>query len=215
MLTKRLEKIAAVLPKCKILADVGCDHGYIGLEALQRNLAEKVVFIDISAPSLQKANDHCGEEYQSRASFVCQDGLQNVSCNCAVIAGMGGLEIISVLNGAAELPQFLVLQPMRSQQDVRKFLQQNYNIVSDEKFFDGKFYDLIFAEKCLGGCSLSQDELTFGKTNLAHPSPDFLQFLQIQQHKYNQILQQCNDAEIAEKRDDVNRILATIMEEIK
>ncbi len=215
MLTKRLEKIAAVLPKCKILADVGCDHGYIGLEALQRNLAEKVVFIDISAPSLQKANMHCGAEYPSRASFVCQNGLQSVCCDCAVIAGMGGLEIISVLNGADSLPRFLVLQPMRSQQDVRRFLQQSYNIVYDEKFFDGKFYDLIFAEKRLGGCRLSQDETEFGKTNLAHPSPDFLQFLQIQQNKYNQILQQCNDAEIERKRNDVNRIIATIMEESK
>ena len=214
MLTKRLEKIVSALPTCAVLADVGCDHGYIGVSALQRNKAQQVVFIDISAPSLQKAQQLCSEENLLRsAEFLCQNGLQKVQCNCAVIAGMGGLEILSVLQNAKTLPQFLVLQPMRSQSDVRRWLQKQYNVVSDEKFFDGKFYDLIFAVSDENGCALTEDEVQFGKTNLQNPSQDFVDFLQIQLNKYNQILQQCNDAEIVLKRSTVLRILAKIQEE--
>ncbi len=214
MLTKRLEKLISTLPICNVLADVGCDHGYIGLEALKRNKAKKVIFIDISAPSLQKAQDHYqAEAMLAEAEFICQNGLQNVQCDCAVIAGMGGLEIISVLENAQTLPRYLVLQPMRSQQDVRKWLQSNFQIVSDEKFFDGKFYDLIFAQAHQNGCKLSEDELQFGKTNLQNPSQDFVNFLHIQLNKYSQILQQCNDAEIVQKQKTVSRVLAKIQEE--
>ena len=48
MLTKRLEKLVSVIPCSDTLADVGCDHGYVGIEALKRGLANRVVFVDVS-----------------------------------------------------------------------------------------------------------------------------------------------------------------------
>ena len=138
MYTKRLQKLFSALPECRLLADVGCDHGYVGIYALQKGIAERVCFSDISLPSLQKARQNCPEQYLDRAQFVCQDGLQDICADCAVIAGMGGMEIISVLKNARHLPEKLVLQPMRSQRDVREFLSEKYKILSDEKFFDGK-----------------------------------------------------------------------------
>lgn len=208
MLTERLQKITELLPRCEILADVGCDHGYVGAEALERNIAERVVFVDISSPCLQKARENCREELLGRAEFVCQDGLQHIACDVAVIAGMGGLEIVSVLKNAVNPPHFLVLQPMRSQSELRMFLQQNYDIVSDEKLFDGKFYDIVSARYCRGGCELSPDELEFGKTNLAHPSVDFLEFLQLRVKTYDKILSRRNVPQIVDKRALAAKILA-------
>ena len=91
MLTKRLSTIVSVLPKCNVLADVGCDHGYVGLEALNRGVAQRVVFVDVSAPSLEKARQNCPQSLTPRAEFVCRDGLGDLDADCAVIAGMGGL----------------------------------------------------------------------------------------------------------------------------
>lgn len=210
---KRLKKIIDFIPQCNVLADVGCDHGYVGLEALNRHVAQNVVFVDISAPSLQKARDNCPAQLKPNARFVCQNGLGNIFCDCAVIAGMGGLEIISVLQNAATIPHYLVLQPMRSQSELREYLQQNYAVQRDEKFFDGKFYDLIFAELSPRGCTLTADEIEFGKTNLQSPTRDFCEYLKIQQQKYTQILQQCNDTQTTQKLLTVNRILARIQEE--
>lgn len=215
MLTVRLEKILSVVPQCDTLADVGCDHGYVGIEALNRGIARRVVFCDVSIPSLQKARDNCPEELKTRAKFVCRDGLGDIGCNCAVIAGMGGLEIISVLNAAERLPETLVLQPMRNQEDVRKWLETRCKILSDEKFFDGKYYDLIVAEPNAKGDKLTADEVKFGRSNIRRPTRDFATFLQKEREKYQKIHQACKSKEVEQKYDDLCRISEQIRSEDK
>ena len=212
MLTKRLQKIVSMVPRCHIVADVGCDHGYIGISLLTDDVADVVVFVDISHPSLVKAQQNCPYDKLDRAMFYRRDGLGDIKCNCAVIAGMGGLETISILNGAHKLPQYLVLQPMRNQEDVRKYLCQNYNIISDEKFFDGKFYDLIFAEKSDSPTTLNKMQLTFGKTNLTNPTQDFVDFLHNEQTKIQNILHGCPSAPLHEYLQMVEEALCLIQE---
>lgn len=210
MQSARLTKIVSVIPTCDTLADVGCDHGYIGIATLQLKRAQNVCFVDVSQPSLDKARLNCPSGMKHCATFVCQDGLQQLQADCAVIAGMGGLEIISILQNTQHLPQYLVLQPMRNQRDVRSYIASNYQIVSDEKFFDGKYYDLIVAK--LGKCTteLTQLELEFGKSNLTHPTQDFVNFLQLEHAKLSQILQGCNDQEVQAKLLLVNQAIQYI-----
>jgi len=215
MLTVRLEKILSVVPQCDTLADVGCDHGYVGIEALIRGIARRVVFCDVSMPSLQKARDNCPEPLKTHAEFVCRDGLGDIECDCAVIAGMGGLEIISVLNAAEHLPETLVLQPMRNQEDVRKWLEKRCKILTDEKFSDGKYYDLIVAEVNSQGDKLTADEVKFGRTNLKRPTRDFATFLQKEREKYRIIHQACKSKEVEQKYDDLCRMSEQIGSEDK
>ena len=147
-MTLRLQKIVQAIPTVTTLCDVGCDHGYIGMGAWQQGKAQKVIFMDISAPSLAKAQNNCTNAQMPNCQFICQDGIKDVLCDCAVIAGMGGLETISILQNTKQLPQFLVLQPMRNQVDVRKYLlEHNYYITLDTKFCDVKYYDLIVAKR--------------------------------------------------------------------
>ena len=56
MYSKRIDKIVSKIPQCDILADIGCDHGYIGVSALKQGVAKKCLFSDISAPSLNKSD---------------------------------------------------------------------------------------------------------------------------------------------------------------
>lgn len=177
MLTKRLEKLVSLVPKCNTLADIGCDHGYVGIEALVRGIAQNVIFVDVSSKSLQKARQNCPEQYLNRARFVCCDGLGDIEADCAIIAGMGGLEIISILSNAKHLPDKLLLQPMRNQQDVRSYITERYEVITDEKFCDGKFYDAIVAQRCDNPTQLTDLEKEFGKTNLQCPTQDFVSFL--------------------------------------
>ena len=212
MLTRRLEKILSVVPKCEVLCDVGCDHGYVGIEALARNVAGQVIFCDISQPSLRKARENCPKGLKTRAQFVCRNGIGDICCDCAVIAGMGGLEIISVLQAAERLPNTLVLQPMRNQIDVRKWLQDSYQIVSDEKFLDGKYYDLIVAQKGSGD-TLTYDEIKFGKSNLKRPTRDFASFINKEKEKYAKIRQSTQSAEVEQNYADVCRVSKQIESE--
>lgn len=211
MLSERLRKITDCIPQCKVLADVGCDHGYIGTTALLSGKADKVVFIDISRPSLDKAVQFAAQmNVEDRCTFLCRDGLGDCVADVAVIAGMGGMETISVLKGAQQLPEVLVLQPMKNVDELRRYLQSCYFIVSDRMFKDGKFYNLIVAHR--GQDNLSEDEIIFGKTNISNPQQDFLDYLEMEAGKYQQIANSTTNCDVANKLRHLRETLNTVKE---
>lgn len=202
--TKRQQAIIELLPHCEILCDVGCDHGVIGASALINGIAKKVVFTDISKPCLQKAEKLCALFSLSPCEFICQDGISKIVCDCAVIAGMGGLEIIKILQEAQTLPKKLVLQPMRDTISVRRYLSNFYRIVTDKVVQDRKFYDIMYLEE--GKDTLTRDEETFGRTNLAENSQDFCQYLKRELKIANNILSKTDKPSVAEYRNDIIRL---------
>ena len=215
MLTKRLTKLVSSLPNCDVLADVGCDHGYVGIEALTRGIAKNVIFVDVSAPSLDKARQNCPDKYLPHAKFVCRDGLGDIEADCAIIAGMGGLETISILDNAKCLPDKLVLQPMRNQRDVRQYVAQRYEIITDEKFHDYKFYDLIVAKKSANPTKLTELELEFGKTNLISPSQDFVDYLKYELTKLKNIPVFCENASMQAQAKVLENLLVQALQTVK
>ena len=193
-LSSRLKKIVELLPTCELLADVGCDHGMVGMTALLQNKAKKVIFIDISQPSLKKAEILAKKNrLLDRTSFVVGDGLAGHKVDCAVIAGMGGKEILKILDDAKDcLPNNLLLNPMRNVDTVRSKLIENYFIDYDQKFFDKKFYDIMLLTR--GKDNLTLPQIKYGKTNLEFFCNDFCNFLQEERKKYGKILE-INDSQ--------------------
>lgn len=187
-MTKRLKEIAKLIKGGNVVADVGCDHGMISKYVVENGLANKVIASDISFKSLQKAKKLLSR-YGDKIEFVVSDGFKEfpVVPNEAVIAGMGGEEIISILNGVDDLPYRLVLSPQKHQRKVREFLiRKNYKICDDYTIFDNKFYDIITAEK---GCDLyTEEELVFGRDNLKLKPLDFIKKLKVEEEKIEKIL---------------------------
>lgn len=174
---KRFETIFSAIPRCKSFADVGCDHGIISFQMLKTDKCEKLYYGDISAPSLKKA-EKLLSVFGEKAVAVCCDGLKNFPpCDCVLIAGMGGENIIDVIDKAPFYPETFVLQPMKNSDKVRrKLLEKGYCVVRDFKFFaENRYYDLMVAKK--GESALTEEEITYGKENLDCPSMDFLNFL--------------------------------------
>ncbi len=176
MLTKRLEKIFSYIPTCSVFADVGCDHGLIAKQVIETTKAKKVIISDVSKKCLEKAENLLSEEIANgKALAVVSDGFDNLPpCDCALIAGMGGEEIICILLKAKSLPENLILQPMKNTNKVRKTLiELGYQVNTDLVFKDGKiFYDLIVCKK--GNDFLTDEEIEFGRTNLIERSKDFI-----------------------------------------
>lgn len=210
MKTKRLRKLTSLIPKCAVLADVGCDHGFVGIEALSCGKAQQVIFVDISRASLDKARANCPDRLLSRARFECMDGLGQLQVDAAVIAGIGGMETISILSKAQRLPQTLVLQPNKDAAAVRRFVANNYEIVFDEKCFDGKFYDHIVAKFVGSPTTLTPLQAEFGKTNLTQPTDDFRLYLAKEQAQLKKILSDCNDSKVQQKLALVNEAIAAV-----
>lgn len=180
--TKRLQTVCGQLSPCDTLADVGCDHGYCTLYALEHGLCRRAVISDISRSCLRKAEELLSSYIaEGRVESVCCAGLSQVSRNCdqVLIAGMGGEEIVKILEGGF-LPQGLVLQPMKNTEKVRAFLlEKGYSLVRDFLFYDGpKHYDLLRAERGAPPRAYGSLELEFGYDNIHTPSPDFRRFLQ-------------------------------------
>ena len=175
-MSKRFETLLSLIPDCEVFADVGCDHGYIAYEMLKNRKCDRVIASDISAECLQKAETLLRETFPDKYTAVVSDGFENVgNCDCALIAGMGGDTIADILAAAAgRLPEYLVLQPMKNSQRVRRDLVSlGYEILRDYTFRDGKFYDVILAKKG-GNETYTVDDYIYGRDNLIEKSEDFV-----------------------------------------
>lgn len=193
------------------MADVGCDHGKIGMSLLQSGRAERVLFCDISAPSLAKARQLATERgYLDRSEFICRDGLGEIRCDAAVIAGMGGAEILDILKGAEELPRYLVLQPMKDERRVREELKDKYRFVEDRLFYDGdKYYNLMYLER--GRDSFSEEESEYGRDNLKQPTEDFIRYLSFRLKTYDEVLSVKDVASVRLRKESVEALIERLV----
>lgn len=180
--SERTYKIAELVKEMKArrVADVGCDHGLTSLLLLSGGESDYVHLIDISKTNLNKAKRLLENDYGDKISCSVCDGLKEVKENeieLAIITGMGGSEMISIL-GATSLDIKFLLQPMRDTQKLRIFLSENgFEIEKDfVSLLDNRFYDFIVCKR--GEQKLTEKEKMFGKTNLEEKSLDFIKCLE-------------------------------------
>jgi tRNA A22 N-methylase len=157
---------------------------------LDQNKAQKVIIADVSAKCLSKAEMLLSEYVAcGKAESRVSDGFDNVGdCSVALIAGMGGEEIVHILKKAVILPEKLVLQPMKNCDKVRYFVvEKGYKIQRDVVFkASGKFYDLLVLEK--GKDHLTSEEAEFARDNVKEKNADFVEMIKIRIDKYNEYL---------------------------
>lgn len=198
----RIERLVSAIPCCDVFADVGCDHGYVAEELLKSGKCKTAYLSDISEKCLEKAKRLLSDYISSgKAIAVVSDGFEKIPrCDCALIAGMGGEEIIKILSAAEKkgvLPDTLVLQPMKNFDRVRDCcVNGGYKITKDYVFYvKDKYYFLIVAAR--GEDSLSAEEREFGRTNLSELPPDFIRYVREEKEKLSAILNagNLNDAE--------------------
>ena len=174
----RFNRLCDLLSPCNILADVGCDHGYVAELALKKGICKHVYITDISAPSLNKAKALLDKSYpENYTAYLC-DGLKSVpQPDQVIIAGMGGMEIANILKKSVYKPIIGVFQPMKNANILRKELHLlGYGIKKDFVFYDrNKYYDVIKAVLNFDDNYTALEE-EFGRDNLSG-NPDFQKYL--------------------------------------
>lgn len=128
------------------VADIGCDHGYLGIHLLKSGIASSVIASDVNEGPLQSAviNAH---KYgvKEKISFYLSDGVRNIprDFDCMVCAGMGADTMISILDGAPWLKDSryrLILQCQSKRPELRRYLAKEGYVISQETLAkDGKF----------------------------------------------------------------------------
>lgn len=152
---------------CTVLADVGCDHGYLCCQAVLDHRAERAYACDIAPLPLESARKTIAENgLKDRILPVLSDGLQNVPADVeqAVMAGMGGLNMIDILRQAVCLPPVLLLSPHKDAPLLRRWLlEHGYGIVKEKIVADeGHWYPILLARKQKENGAVSQADLEYG-----------------------------------------------------
>ncbi|MGI6752346.1 MAG: tRNA (adenine(22)-N(1))-methyltransferase [Anaerovoracaceae bacterium] len=138
-LSERLEIIASCITKGDRVADIGTDHGFLPIYLYQKELCSQIVLCDINKGPLDKARENISKHLPGeKMDLRLGDGLDPVrlgECNCAIIAGMGGRLIISILEKNLEKAlsfDKLILQPRNGQVELREWLIVNHFSIRDE-----------------------------------------------------------------------------------
>ena len=140
------------MDKCDVIMDVGTDHGYIAIELIKRNLADKVIASDINKDPLNKAKLNVSlEGLSNKIELRLGGGLTPVKeneVNGVLIAGMGGNLIRDILENDIKKVKnmdYLVLQPAQNPEVLREYLYiSDYEIIDEDVCLDeGKYYEVF------------------------------------------------------------------------
>ena len=145
-LSSRLLACCNYVNKGDRVADVGCDHGYLGIYLLKHGTASFVIESDINEGPLQSAMRNAVKfGTKNKMSFHLSDGVQNIprDFDTLVCAGMGADTIMSILHHAPWLKDSkyrLILQCQSKRPELRQWLyDEGYRINRETLAKDGKF----------------------------------------------------------------------------
>lgn len=136
------------------VADIGTDHGYVPIYLHKLGRVEKAIACDINVGPLEIAKENikahgAGEIIETRLGNGLMP-MKPYEVESVVIAGMGGMLTVEILQASLETVQSvkeLILSPQSDLDVVRKYLHSIGFLIRDEYMLkeDGKFYTVMRA----------------------------------------------------------------------
>lgn len=165
------------------VADVGCDHGYLGIYLLTKGIAKSIIASDVKEGPLKSAIRN-SEKFgvKDRMAFYLSDGVRNIprDFDTLVCAGMGADTMVSILSAAPWLqdPQYrLILQCQSKTPMLRQYLSENgWRLTEESVLKDGKFLYTVMEVVWQPGHSLTPGECHFPPALLENPSADLPEY---------------------------------------
>lgn len=162
-ISKRLLCCASMVRPGARVADVGCDHGYLGIYLLRQGIASFVAAMDLRPEPLEKARRNAARfGTGERMFFAVCDGLKAVgpgAVDTVICAGMGGDTIAGILGDCSwsKDPEInWILQPQSSGNDLRRWLgDHGYRLLRETLVRDGGFLYSVMEVRAGGGVPVS------------------------------------------------------------
>lgn len=209
LLSKRMQMVADLVTEGNVLADIGCDHGFVSIYLIEKGICPKVISMDVNEGPLLRAREHIEERGLTEYIDIrLSDGMEKLKAQEAdsiLIAGMGGRLVIKILSDymdKAKALKEIILQPQSELHLVRRFLnEQGFHIVKEDMTEEnGKYYPVMkVVWKEEKPKELQEREAWFGPCLLQQKNPVLLEYLQREKAKFVQIL---DEIESSSKRED-------------
>lgn len=176
-ISKRLQTIVSMVPKCNTVADIGTDHGYVPAFLLLSGQCRHAIASDIAEGPCRSAADTRDRHSLHRVMEVRKaPGLKGLSpgeAETAVIAGMGGATIAAILEESlplAKTVETFVLQPMNGAGMLRLWLIDHGLGIADEQLCkeNGHIYVIIKAVQTAEKQELTDLQAEIGPCVLAN-----------------------------------------------
>jgi len=209
-LSKRLSAALRFLHGSRYLADIGCDHGYLPIEAVKSGIIQKAIASDNKQGPLDKARINIREAgLETVIETMLADGISLLPSfvDTVAVLGMGGDQIAKILDaGDTSAIETLVLGPNSEAASVRRWLESHGFLITDEAFIKDHrhYYQIIQAKK---GCMvLDPREAAFGPINIKRQDPLMLEYLAYEISKLSLGLQKASIAKRLELEDKINAL---------
>ncbi len=183
-LSPRLAACCSFIHPGDRVADIGCDHGYLGIHLLKQGIAASVIAADVNTGPLDSARRNALKfGVKDKISFYLSDGAQSIphTFDVMVCAGMGADTIISILTAAPWLksPVYrLVLQCQSKTPMLRQYLSAHGWCISEETVLrDGRFlYTVMEVVFDTAAPRLSPGEAYLSPALLKNPTQELPEF---------------------------------------
>ena len=164
MISKRLEKIASLIPNNSKVIDVGCDHALLDIYlAMDKNCDCEA--LDISASALKGAKNNIHKYKQDKKIKLTKtDGLEGVSINdndYIVISGMGTSTIKHILE-TNKLSNNLIISTHNEYDVMRAYVVKLGYKIDEELFIIDKDKPYIIIKFSKGENNYSLDDIMYG-----------------------------------------------------
>jgi len=185
-ISPRLLACAQFIRPGETVADVGCDHGYLGIHLLQIGIAKRILAADINEGPLLSAQRNARKYgVAEKMTFHLSAGVVDVprGFDVMVCAGMGADTMISILENAPWLQskQYrLILQCQSKTPLLRRYLSEHGWYIDKESVLrDGRFLytvmEVLFAPE---RPRLTTAQCHFSPALQEYPSPEAKEYLQ-------------------------------------
>jgi tRNA (adenine22-N1)-methyltransferase len=187
-LSSRLSCILGLVPASDTVFDIGCDHALVSIALALDNRCRQVFAVDKRVGPLAVATDRIRRYgVQSRVMPILADGLDQMMPgrqDTVVIAGMGGNEIIRILERRSIVPDeaSYVLQPMKSAAELRMWMSGHAFTIEEEQLCrDGRHIYCVIRARVQTGLAatvdLSREEIQAGPCVLRDRPPLFQPYI--------------------------------------
>jgi tRNA (adenine22-N1)-methyltransferase len=213
-ISKRIQKIIEYIDVEDSVADIGCDHGYLGLGCLEKGIKFLQNIDNKKGPLTTAMKNLSDYQMNDNVIYTLCDGLDNLDSrvDTIVISGMGGDLINQIINRnlekAKKLKKIIIVAHTKLFL-LRKELTKNFYIIDETIISEkNKLYEIIiFKPSGEAKTNYNYDDCLLGPIQKIKKEDLFIDKWNSRLEEIEKILKNTTNADLEKEKDCIIRNL--------